>query len=280
VAKLDGAIEFLLQTIADQLNFSNDPKNSLLQNLETYLPDIYQYSELIMDIVVKPVAYSVLGFLLLLEFQQIAQKIYGNYSGFAGFDLFFPLFIKLGISMLVMRNLTIFIHTIVEISTFISNGISQIGIPEGSSQALELLSVMENIYHLGFFEKLTLLIILLIPLILSVLTSVLAKVIIFLRFFEIYLYFSVSPLPLVTFLHEDISQIGKNFFRLVCASSLQGVLLFIILSLHPLFIQTVFSLDESQGLIAVISGITGNCMTLCASLFYTNKWAKNIIAAA
>ncbi|WP_455334872.1 hypothetical protein [Enterococcus villorum] len=58
------------------------------------------------------------------------------------------------------------------------------------------------------------------------------------------------------------------------------MLLFIILSLHPLFIQTVFSLDESQGLIAVISGITGNCMTLCASLFYTNKWAKNIIAAA
>lgn len=279
MAKLDGAIEFLLQTIADQLNFSNDPKNSLLQSIETYLPDIYQYSELIMDVVVKPVAYSVLGFLLLLEFQQIAQKIYGNYTGFGGFDLFFPLFLKLGISMLVMRNLTIFIHTIVEISTLISNGISQIGIPEGKDLSIDLLSIMENIYHLGFFEKLTLLIILLIPLILSVLTSVLAKVIIFLRFFEIYLYVSVSPLPLVTFLHEDLSQIGKNFFRLVCASSLQGILLFIILSFHPILIQSIFSIDEAQGLIAVISGIVGNCMTLCASLFYTNKWAKTIIAA-
>lgn len=75
MAKLDGAIKFLLQTIADQLNFSNDPKNMLLQNLETYLPDIYQYSELIMNGVIKPIAYSVLGFLLLLEFQQMAQKI-------------------------------------------------------------------------------------------------------------------------------------------------------------------------------------------------------------
>lgn len=74
MAKLDGAIKFLLQTIADQLNFSNDPKNMLLQNLETYLPDIYQYSELIMNGVIKPIAYSVLGFLLLLEFQQMAQK--------------------------------------------------------------------------------------------------------------------------------------------------------------------------------------------------------------
>ncbi|MBF8807520.1 MAG: hypothetical protein IC227_02895 [Enterococcus lacertideformus] len=278
MAKLDGAIEFLLQTIADQLNFSNDPKNILLQNLETYLPDIFHYSELIMDVVVKPVAYSLLGFLLLLEFQQIAQKIYGNYTGFGGIELFLPLFLKLGISMVVMRNLTVFVQMIVEISTMISRGISQIGINEGNRQTINFLSIMEDIYHLGFFEKLTLLIILLIPLILSVLTSVLAKVVIFLRFFEIYLYFSVSPLPLMTFLHEEISQIGKQFFRLVCASSLQGVLLFIILSFHPLLVQTVFSIDETQGLIAVISGISGNCMTLCASLFYTSKWAKTIIA--
>ncbi|MEY8445507.1 hypothetical protein AALA44_04815 [Enterococcus ratti] len=280
MTKLDEAIEFLLHIIADQLNFSNDPKNSLLQNLETYLPDIYQYSELIMNIVIKPVAYSLLGFLLLLEFQQIAQKVYGNYSGFGGIDLFLPLSLKLGISMLVMRHLTVFIHTIMEISTMISQGISKIGIQERKGEAIEFLSLMEEIHHLEFFEKLILLIILLIPLLLSILTSVLAKIVIFLRFFEMYLYFSISPLPLVTFLHEEISQVGKNFFRLVCASSLQGILLFIILSFHPLLTHAVFSIDEAQGLIVVISGISGNCIILCASLFYTSKWAKTIIAIA
>ncbi|EMF0268082.1 hypothetical protein C7N31_RS06025 [Enterococcus hirae] len=280
MAKLDGAIKFLLQTIADQLNFSNDPKNMLLQNLETYLPDIYQYSELIMNGVIKPIAYSVLGFLLLLEFQQMAQKIYGNYSGFGGMELFLPLFLKLGVSLLIMRHLTIFIHMIVEISTTISNGISQIGIREGGSKAVDALSLIEGIYHWGFFEKLTLLIILLIPLILSVLTSVLTKLVIFMRFFEIYLYFSISPLPLVTFLNEEVSSIGKNFLKLVCASSLQGILLFIILSFYPLLVHSVFSIDEKQGMIAVISGISGNCLTLCASLFYTNKWAKIILATA
>lgn len=211
MAKLDGAIKFLLQTIADQLNFSNDPKNMLLQNLETYLPDIYQYSELIMNGVIKPIAYSVLGFLLLLEFQQMAQKIYGNYSGFGGMELFLPLFLKLGVSLLIMRHLTIFIHMIVEISTTISNGISQIGIREGGSKAVDVLSLIEGIYHWGFFEKLTLLIILLIPLILSVLTSVLTKLVIFMRFFEIYLYFSISPLPLVTFLNKKLVRLVKTF---------------------------------------------------------------------
>ncbi|WP_342081643.1 hypothetical protein [Enterococcus hirae] len=181
---------------------------------------------------------------------------------------------------MIMRHLTIFIHMIVEISTTISNGISQIGIREGGSKAVDVLSLIEGIYHWGFFEKLTLLIILLIPLILSVLTSVLTKLVIFMRFFEIYLYFSISPLPLVTFLNEEVSSIGKNFLKLVCASSLQGILLFIILSFYPLLVHSVFSIDEKQGMIAVISGISGNCLTLCASLFYTNKWAKIILATA
>lgn len=65
---MDGAIEFLLQTIAEQLSLSTNHKNSLLQNLEHYLPEIYHYSVTIMESVIKPIAYSLLGFLLLIEF--------------------------------------------------------------------------------------------------------------------------------------------------------------------------------------------------------------------
>ncbi len=275
---MDKAIEFVLKAIAEQFNFSNDPQNVLLQNLETYLPNIYQYSLLIMDIIVKPIAYSVLGFLLLLEFHQIAQRIYSNYSTLGGFELFIPLFLKLGISLLIMRHLTIFIHAVVSVSTVINSGIKQLGIQAEMTQLFDFSSILEQETSMNFFEKLTLLLLLFIPLVLSLLTNVMTKIVVFLRFFELYFYFSLSPLLVVTFVHEEINQVGKNFFRMICASSLQGVFLFMVLSFYPLLVQTIFSISEHQGLITVISMISGNCLTLCISLFYTNKWSKAIMA--
>lgn len=277
---MDRAIEFVLKTIGEQLNFSNDPQSVLVQNLETYLPDIYHYSLLIMDIVVKPIAYSLLGFLLLLEFHQIAQKIYSNYSAFGGFELFIPLFLKLGISLLVMRNLTVFIHGIVGISTIINVGIGELGIQAEMDQVVDFSLIMEQEQTMNFFEKLTLLLLLFIPLVLSLLTTILTKIVVFLRFFELYFYFSLSPLIVVMFINEEINQTGKNFFRMICASSLQGVFLFMVLSFYPLLVQTIFAINERQGMITVISIISGNCLTLCISLFYTNKWAKTIMAVA
>ncbi|MDY4307535.1 hypothetical protein SNF32_10045 [Enterococcus mundtii] len=41
-----------------------------------------------------------------------------------------------------------------------------------------------------------------------------------------------------------------------------------------------FSFDETQGMIAVISAIVGNCLALSMCLFYTMKWSKAIIVAA
>ncbi len=116
---------------------------------------------------------------------------------------------------------------------------------------------MEQEQAMNFFEKLTLLLLLFIPLVLSLLTNIMTKIVVFLRFFELYFYFSLSPIILVTFIHEEINQIGKNFFRMICAASLQGVLLFMVLSFYPLLVQTLFSIQERQGLITVICIISG-----------------------
>lgn len=56
-----------------------------------------------------------------------------------------------------------------------------------------------------------LLMILLVPLILSIIVSVLAQVLIFLRFLEMYLYLSISPLPIVALVNTEIGHVGKNF---------------------------------------------------------------------
>ncbi|MGM9903246.1 hypothetical protein A5844_001956 [Enterococcus sp. 10A9_DIV0425] len=274
---MDGAIEFLLKAIAEQLSLTTNHKNSLLQNLENYLPEIYQYSITIMDIVIKPIAYSLLGFLLLIEFQQIAHHLYGKQSEFGGLDLFLPLFIKVGLTLLVLRNLMIFLNTIMEIGITISQGISRIEIRESPRPTLNVGTIMEEIYDFGFFEKLTLLLILLIPLIFSIIVGVLAKVIIFLRFLEMYVYLSISPLPIVALLNTEVGHFGKNFLRMFGAASLQGVLLFIVLSIYPLLIGTAFSMEENHGMMAIIGAIVGNCLSLSLCLVYTMKWSKTIL---
>ncbi|MGG5339838.1 hypothetical protein IGJ48_002541 [Enterococcus pernyi] len=277
---MDGAIEFLLQTIAEQLSLSTNHKNSLLQNLEHYLPEIYRYSVTIMESVVKPIAYSLLGFLLLIEFQQLAHRLYGKQSEFGGLDLFLPLFIKIGLTVLLLRHLMVFLNAIMDVGIFVSQGINQLEIRGVTDQTMDIFNVMEQIDQLGFFEKMVLLMILLVPLILSIIVSVLAQVLIFLRFLEMYLYLSISPLPIVALVNTEIGHVGKNFLKLFGAASLQGVLLFIVLNIYPLLVSTIFSFDETQGMIAVISAIVGNCLALSMCLFYTMKWLKAIIVAA
>lgn len=59
---MNDALEFLLKSIAEQLSLSSGDKGVLLQNLDQYLPELYKYSVSIMDIVVKPIGYTLLGF--------------------------------------------------------------------------------------------------------------------------------------------------------------------------------------------------------------------------
>lgn len=266
--------------ISDQLSLSNGSKDVLTQNLNQYLPELYRYSVSIMNVVVKPIAYSILGFLLLLELQSLAQRFHSSSSNGFGLEPFIPLFLKIGICTLVMRYLPIFLQAIMEIGIRITQGIADLGIDASNNQSIDISSAMETVSELNFFSRMVLLIVLLIPLLISLITNILVKVMVFMRFLELYVYLCISPMPISTLPSAEISQIGKNFFKLFIAAALQGVLLFIVLSFYPILVNSAFSLGVNQGVIEIASAIIGNCIALGFCLFYTGRWSKSIATAA
>ncbi|MCI1820257.1 MULTISPECIES: hypothetical protein [Carnobacterium] len=278
---MNDALEFLLKSIAEQLSLSSGDKGVLLQNLDQYLPELYKYSVSIMDIVVKPIGYTLLGFFLLIEFQALAQKMSSSSNGqTGGMEFLLPLVIKVGFCSLVMRNLALFLKAIMDVGITITRGISNLGIAAGGSNKIDISNAMDTISDLGFFSQLMLLVVFLLVLLISIFTNVLVKVIVFMRFLELYVYMSISPLPVATLPNAELNQIGKNFFKSFVAASLQGTLLFLVLSFYPILVNGIFTLTGGEGAFEITASILGYSVALAFCLFYTGKWSKSITTAA
>lgn len=71
------------------------------------------------------------------------------------------------------------------------------------------------------------------------------------RFFKIYMYIAIAPIPLSTFACRSTSDVGKQFIKSFCGVLLQGLILVIAFMLFTLFFNNV-SLDESQGAVSLI----------------------------
>lgn len=277
---MEKALEYLLTLIGEQLNVSTSGKSVLLLDLKSYLPELDTYSRLIMDTAVKPVAYSILGFLLLLELQQLAQRFQSSNAQTYGMELFFKLFLKVGICSLIMRNLSTFLNAILGMGTKVTRNIADLQMGLGSKGNLNVEQAMETVEKLKFFPQLFLGLILFVVLLVTLAASVIVKVIIFMRFLELYILMCVSPLPICTLPNAELSTIGKNFFKIFVAAALQGVLLFIVLSFFPIVINSAFSLSDETSMMGIAIALLCNSGALCMSLLSTNKWSKSIATAA
>lgn len=278
---MDGALEFLLKQIANQLSLSNVDTSVLTQNLDQYLPDIYSYSVLIMDVAVKPIAYTLLGFFLLVEFANLAKQMptSGN-SNMGGIEYFIPILLKVGFCTLIMRNVATVMKAIMDVGITVTTNISEIQMDGAASQTIDVTGAMKTLGDLGFFSQMVIMVILLLILLVSMIANVLCKVIVMMRFLELYIYFCLSPIPIATLPNQEFGQAGKNFFKQFAAGALQGALLFIVLSFYPLLMKSAFTLEGTEGALEIAASVAGYSVALIFCLFYTGKWSKAITGAA
>ncbi len=78
-------------------------------------------------------------------------------------------------------------------------------------------------------------------------------IIVYGRLFEIMLFWIVSPLPFATLVHNEHSQIGKNFIKMFLALVFQGVLIFLFVLMYSKLTQTIIT-DDISGSVWQILG--------------------------
>jgi len=117
--------------------------------------------------------------------------------------------------------------------------------------------------------------------------AVFVYIIIMYRFIEIFMYISLSALPMATFVNSDFSTVGKNYVKAICAYVFQGLLIIIVMYVFGTLIGSTIS-DALQitdpGDVSALNGslwlLCGFCVLLCIALFKTGAVAKSIFGVS
>ncbi|MBQ8871962.1 MAG: hypothetical protein IJ018_04370, partial [Bacilli bacterium] len=105
----------------------------------------------------------------------------------------------------------------------------------GTSEAVlpqEMITAIENC---GFFESIPLWAVTLIGGLLITVLSFIMILSVYGRFFRIYLYTAIAPVPLSTFAGEPSSYVGKSFIKGYCAVCLEGAIIILACIIFSLF---------------------------------------------
>ena len=106
--------------------------------------------------------------------------------------------------------------------------------------------------------------------------SVLVTVIMYGRMIEIYLYFSVAPVPFATFGNKEWGSIGSNYLKGIFALALQGFFIMVCVGIYAALVSGLVVADD---LSTAIWQLLAHTVVLCFSLFKTGSLAKAILNA-
>lgn len=228
---------------------------------------------------ILPIAYSLLTLFLLLELVNILQR--NDAKGMDSIYWVGTVILKIAICKALIDNMDLIIQIIFELTSFaITNGkqfistSGDISIDASDIAALEagfegigiptLLGSFLSGFILDFVQKICFLI---------------ARVLIMLRFVEIYAITAIGSLAFSTFPSKEYSSIGKNFIKTMVALNLHVILISVILFMYMIIISAeVFVAQASDPLGTLFNGLAYTILLIIA-LFKSESWAKKFVGA-
>ena len=224
-------------------------------SLSAFNPTLYAYIKTIMSTVVMPVAYVILALFCLLELYRCSVQADGAASGTT-----FSLEI-------------VGMEAVYQVSQHITLGISSIVSSGSVSSGLDLPAVIDEINGMGTGEQIGMLIELVIVKFGVLIILGIVNVICIGRFIEIYVMIAIAPIPIATLPSQELSSIGKNFFKSFAAVCVQGILIYLVVSFFPVLISNDILGDSS------VFGMLLYSLVLGVSVLSCGRWAKSICNA-
>lgn len=106
-------------------------------------------------------------------------------------------------------------------------------------------SMVQTIKDCGFWESIPLWAVTLIGSLLITVLSFVMILTVYGRFFKLYMYVAISPLPLATFASEETGQVGKSFIRSYIAVCLEGAIIVLACIIYSLFVSSAPSVNPN-----------------------------------
>lgn len=138
----------------------------------------------------------------------------------------------------------------------------------------EMITAIENC---GFFESIPLWAVTLIGSLLVTVLSFIMIMTVYGRFFKLYMYTALAPIPLSTFGGEPTQSVGRAFFKSYCAVLLEGAVIILSCVIFSLFAASPPAVDANAAPVTMVWKYLGELIFNMLILVGTIKMSDRII---
>ncbi|MDG3133173.1 conjugal transfer protein TrbL [Streptococcus suis] len=213
---------------------------NLVKSLADFNPTVWSYMTAITKRIMQPLGVAILAVVLVLEFSKMAKKI-ANSGGAMTFEAIAPMIVSYIMVAVVITNTTVIVEAIIAIASYVIEQVA--GLVTNGGANYDTISGIKGSgivgkMIIGFFAILIWLV--------RMTSIMVVNILITIRFIQLYLMIPFAPVTIPTFLRDDWRSVGIGYLKNIMVYAVQGILIFLIVSLVPLF--------ESAGKIAVSNG--------------------------
>ncbi len=238
---------WIVQNIQNALDTWNS-KLAEIWNLVTQTPETFKGGTIWKVITTIHGGVQAIGLALLVLFFVIGvMKTCGSFAEVKKPEHAVKLFIRFAISKIVVTYGLNLMLAIFSISQGIVTKVISLSSITGSTNSVIPTSIVDAIEDCGFFESIPLWAVTLIGGLVVTVLSFIMIMTVYGRFFKLYLYTALAPVPLSTFAGEPTQSVGKSFLKSYSAVCLEGVIIVLSCIIFSLFASSppVVNVDAS-----------------------------------
>ena len=267
--------------VVGNLQNSLDTWNSKLNEIWTLVstsPDTFKGGTIWNVIVNIHGALQAIGLgLLVLFFVVGVMKTCGSFAEVKKPEHALKLFIRFAIAKgVVTYGLELMMAVFKIIQGVVSTIMNSAGLG-GATQATLPQAMIDAIDSCGFFESIPLWAVTLIGGLFVTVISFIMILSVYGRFFKLYLYTAIAPIPLSTFAGEPTQSVGKNFLKSYCSVCLEGAIIVLACVIFSLFASSPPVVDTGAAPVTMVWKYIGELVFNMLVLVGTIKASDRIV---
>ena len=269
--------KWVVQNLQNALDTWNSKLGEIWQ-LVTQTPETFKGGTIWKVILNIHGAVQAIGLALLVLFFVVGvMKTCGSLTEVKKPEHALKLFIRFAIAKIVVTyGLDLMLSLFKIIQGVISTIITASGLGGATSTTLpqEIITAVEKC---GFFESIPLWAVTLIGGLFITVLSFIMIMTVYGRFFKLYLYTAIAPIPLSTFAGEPTQNVGKSFLKSYCAVCLEGAIIVLSCIIFSLFASSPPVVDSSAAAVTQVWKYIGELVFNMLVLVGTVKLSDRVV---
>ena len=268
---------WIVQNLQNALNTWNS-KLADIWNLVTQTPETFKGGTIWNVIKNIHGGMQAIGLALLVLFFVVGvMKTCGSLTEVKKPEHALRLFIRFAIAKIVVTYGMDLMLALFRISQGIVSKIMSISKRTGATNTTLPSQMIKAIEDCGFFESIPLWAVTLIGGLVVTVLSFIMIMTVYGRFFKLYLYTAIAPVPLATFAGEPTQSIGKSFLKSYSAVCLEGVIIVLSCIIFSLFASTPPVVDVKAAAVTQVWKYIGELVFNMLVLVGTIKMSDRVV---